>query len=96
MEPDVWLRPHRENYYECIAVYACDLLISSKDPKSVTDVLTNKNYFKLKGKDPISYHLGWDFGSDNDDTLLFVPKKHIEIMIDCYYNMFSTKPKLTF
>lgn len=29
MESDIWLRPHREDYYECIAICVDDLLIAS-------------------------------------------------------------------
>ena len=45
---------------------------------------------------PISYHLGCDVGRDDDGALHFVPKNHIETIFDCYYNMFVTKPKLSF
>ena len=96
MEPDIWMRPCGEDHYEYIAVYVDDLLIASKDPKAIIDVLTNKYSFKLKGTRPIFYHLGCDFGRDDDGTLHFAPKKYIETMIDCYYNMFGTKPKLTY
>ena len=74
MEPDIWMRPCGEDYYEHIAVYVDDLLIASKDPKAIIDVLTNKHSFKLKVTGPISYHLGCDFGSDDDGTLHFEPK----------------------
>ena len=83
MDPNIWLRPHGEDHYECIAIYVGDLLIASKCPKSIIDFLTNKHCFKLKGTSPISYHLGCDFGRNNDGTLHSAPKKHIEIMIDC-------------
>ena len=54
MEPAIYLFPHGEDHYEHIAVYVDDLLITSKDPKSTIDILTNKNSFKLKGTGPIS------------------------------------------
>lgn len=73
-----------------------DLLIASNDPKRLIDVLTNKHSFKPKETGPISHHLGCDFSRDDNGTLHFAPKKHIETMIDCYCNMFGTKPKLTF
>ena len=92
MEADIWLRAY-EDHYEHIAAYVDDLLIDSKDPKSITCVLTNKNSFKLKGTGPISYHLGCDFGRDDYDTLYFAPKKRFETMVYCYYNMFDTNPK---
>ena len=96
MEPDIWLRPHGEDHYECIAVYVDDLLIVSKDPESAIDVLINKHSFKLKGTGPISYHLDFYFGRDDDCTLHFAHNKYIETMVGCYYKMFGTKTKLSF
>jgi hypothetical protein len=56
-EPDIWMR-RVDNLYEYIAVYVDDLCISSKDPKAITDTLTEQYGFKLKGTGPIDYHLG--------------------------------------
>ena len=53
-----------------------DLRMSFKDPKSIIDVLTNKNYFKIKETLPISYHLGCNFSRDDDDTLYLHLKVH--------------------
>ena len=75
MEPDIWFRPHGEDHYECINIYVYDLLIMSKYPKSTIDFLTNEHSFKLKGTGPISYHLGCEFGRDDDGALHFAPKK---------------------
>ena len=47
IEPDIWMRPCGEGHYEYIAVYVDDLLIASKDPKAIIDVLTSKHSFKL-------------------------------------------------
>jgi len=44
-----------------VAVYVDDLVITSKDPKAITDALTNCHGFKLKGTGPIEYHLGMTF-----------------------------------
>ena len=96
MDPDVWLCTHGEDHYEHIDVYVDDLLIASKEPKSETDVLTNKDYFKLKGTCPIFYHLSCAFGRDDDATLCFAPKKCACKVIDFYYSMLGTKPKLSF
>ena len=74
MEPGIWLHPHEEDHYEHIDVYADDLLIACEDPQSVTDVLTNKHAFKIKGTGHISYDLGCDVGRDDDGTLNFAPK----------------------
>ena len=82
MEPEIWVHPCGEDHYECIAVYADDLLVVSKDPKGITYVLTNKKSFKLKGTGPISYHLGCEFGRDDDVTLNFAPKNNVDKMVD--------------
>ena len=96
MEPDIQSRPYEENHYEYVAICEEGLLITSKDPKIMTDVLTNKYSFKLKGAGLISYHLGCAFDHDDDDILRFAPKNHVETMVDCYCSMFGIKPKLSF
>ena len=75
----MWLKDCGENY-DHVAVCIDNLLIVSKDPQGVVDVLINKHNFKLKETVPISYHLGGDFGRDEDGTLHFAPKKFIEKM----------------
>ena len=95
MEPDIWLKDCG-THYEYIAVYVDDLLIASKEPQNVIDTLTNKHQFKLKGTGPMSYHLGCDFGRDEDGTLHFAPRKYIEKMEECYCSMFGSKPKQTY
>jgi len=42
-------------------VYVDNLTIMSKDPKAITNTLTNWYGFKLKGTGPIEYHLGMTF-----------------------------------
>ena len=96
MEPDSWLCPHGEYKYDHIVVYSDDLIIAFKDSKSVAYILTNKHFIRLKVIVLISYYLSCDFGRDDDGTPHFASKKFIEIMIDYYYNMFGTKPKLSF
>jgi hypothetical protein len=59
-EPEIWMW-HDGNYNEYIAAYVDDLVIGSKDPKSITDTLTSTYRFKLKGMGPIDYHLGMSF-----------------------------------
>jgi hypothetical protein len=59
-EPDIWMR-RVDNLHEYIAVYLDDLCISSKDPKAITDMLTEQYGFKLKGTGLIDYHLGMTF-----------------------------------
>ena len=92
MEPDIWLRDCKE-HCECIAAYVDDLLIVSKDPDIIINALTSFYKFKLKGTGPISYHLGCNFDRDENGTLCFAHKKHIEKMEDSFDNMFGCKPK---
>jgi hypothetical protein len=40
-EPDIWMR-QVDNLYKYVAVYVDDLCISSKDPKAITDMLTEQ------------------------------------------------------
>ena len=79
LDPQMWLKDCGENY-ECIAVCANDLLIASKDPQNTVDPLENKHHFKIKGTGPMSYHLGCDFVLDEDGTLNFEHRKHVENM----------------
>ena len=46
-----------EDHYECVSVYADDLLIASKNPKGLVEILTSKHKLKLKGTSPMSCHL---------------------------------------
>jgi len=44
-----------------IAVCVDDLMIASKDPEAIANVLMEKHQFKLKGTGPAKFHLGCDF-----------------------------------
>jgi hypothetical protein len=90
--PDVWMCACSD-HYEYIAVYVDDLAIVAKDPKSITDILTNKYKYKLKGVGPIDYHLGDNFACDQDDTLRYGPQKYIDKLIDAYTAMYGEPPK---
>ena len=81
--------------YEYISVYFDDLLIASKYPQTIVDTLNNEHNFKLKGNNPIYYHLGYDFGRNENGTLHFAHRKHIDKMDDCYFNVFGSNPKLS-
>ena len=59
-EKDIWMRD-KGDHYEYIAVYVDDLLIASRAPETVIEVLVKEHCFKLKGTGPISFHLGCDF-----------------------------------
>jgi Reverse transcriptase (RNA-dependent DNA polymerase) len=90
--PDVWTHA-RSDHYEYIAVYVDDLAIVAKDPKSITDTLTNKYKYKLKDVGPIDYHLGGNFACDQDGTLRYGPQKYINKLIDAYTAMYGEPPK---
>ena len=91
MEPDIWMKDCGD-HYEYIAVYVDDLLIASKDPKSIAKSLEDVYKFKLKGTGPISYHLGCDFFRDKEGVLCFAPRKYIEKMINIFETTFGHKP----
>ena len=95
MDQDTWLKDRGE-HYDHTSVHDDALLVASKDPQGAVDTLVNTHAFKLKGSVPMSYHLGCDFGRDEDGTMHFSPKEHIEKMEECYCSMFGSKPKLTF
>ena len=60
IELDIWMKDCG-GYYEHIVVYVDDVLIVSKDPKSVIKCLLEDYKFKLKGTGSIKHHLGCDF-----------------------------------
>lgn len=91
-EPDIWMRD-KGDHYEYIAVYVDDLLIASKDPQGIIDVLQDKYEFKLKGTGPLSFHLGCDFFREEDGTLCFAPRRYIEKVLDNYKRIFGQNPK---
>ena len=91
-DADVWMRKNVDTY-EYIAVYVDDLAIVAKDPKSITDTLTIKYKYRLKGVGPIDYHLGGNFGRDQDGTLRYGPRKYIDKLVMAYEKMYGTKPK---
>ena len=64
-EPDIWMRD-KGDHYEHISLCMDDLLIASKMPSSVIDDLENKHNFKLKGTQPVTFHLGCDFFHEED------------------------------
>jgi hypothetical protein len=83
----------KNNQYEYIAVYVDDLAIAMKNPKEFMDVLEDKHKFKLKGTEPIAFHLGMDFSRDDDGTLCISTTKYIEKLIKTYEKSFGIKPK---
>jgi len=73
-------------------VYVDDLAIASKDPKAITDALTNHHGFKLKGTGPIEYHLGMTFHRNEYSLLEIMPRQYIDKMVDTYVRLFGTNP----
>jgi len=71
-----------------------DLAIASKDPKAITNALTNRHGFKLKGTGPIEYHLGLMFRCNEYGVLSISPRQYIDKMVDTYVRLFSTKPSM--
>jgi hypothetical protein len=78
-----------DNLYEYIAVYVDDLCISSKDPKTITDTLTEQYGFNLKGTGPIDYHLGMTFHRNDRNNLCISPQRYIEKLVESYKQMFN-------
>jgi len=81
-----------DDHYKYVTVYVDDLAIASKDPKSITDALTNHHGFKLKGTGPIEYHLGMTFCCNEHGLLEITPRRYIDKMVDTYVRLFGTKP----
>jgi len=82
-EPDIWMW-QVDDHYEYVPVYIDDLEISSKDPKAITDALTDCHGFKLKGIRPIGYHLGMTFCQNEHGLLEITPRWYINKMVDAY------------
>ena len=94
-EDDIWMRDMGD-HYEYITRYVDDLTIISKNPKELLRILREEHNFKLKGNEPITYHLGTNFSHDSDRIMCMSPTKYIEQMMDNYSRMFGTKPKSTY
>ena len=90
-EPDIWMC-WVDDLYEYIAVHVDDLCILSKDPKAITDMLTEQYVFKLKGTGPIDYHLGMTFCRNGHKDLCISPQHYIEKMVESYKWMFNENP----
>jgi len=81
-----------DDHYEYVAVYVNDLAITLKDTKAITDALTNRHGFKLKGTGPIEYHLGMTFCQNEHGLLEITPRRYIDKMVDTYVRLFRMKP----
>ena len=75
-DPDVWMRPEPGGTcYEYIAVYVDDLAIAAKDPQAFCNELKKRYNLKLKGVEPLEYHLGCTYKKDPDGTLAADPRR---------------------
>ena len=91
-DSDIWMK-YCSTHYEYIGVYVDDLELALKRPKELTTLLQTKYGLKLKGPDPLSYHLGVEFKRDPDGTLVMSASRYVDRMIDAYERMFGFKPK---
>jgi len=91
-ETDIWMRDMGD-HWEYIAVYVDDLMIISRDPKSIVETLEKEHCFKLKGTGPIEFHLGCDWFRDENGVLCYAPRQYIDKMIGTYERLYGTKPR---
>ena len=82
----------KKGIYEYIGVYVDNLLIFSKVPQDIIDVIKKKPKFNLKGTGNITFHLGCDYFRDKDGVLCYSPIKYIEKMMDNYKRIFEKMP----
>ena len=59
-----------------------------KESRSFFNCLIKVHKYKLKDDEPLSSHLGCDFGCDPDGTYYYQPKKYISKMLSTYEHMF--------
>ena len=70
----IWMRPAKNLVcYEYIAVYVDNLAIAGINCGEICSILKDNHGFKLKGKGPLTYHLGCDYVCDPDGTLVGTP-----------------------
>ena len=91
-ETDIWMR-RVDDHYEYICVYVDDLVIASKDPQAIVDMLSSRYSFSFKGTGPIHYHLGCDYFKDHNGTQCYGPKRYIDKMVEDFTRMFGEKPR---
>ena len=88
-DPCVWLRkPKCATKYEYVAIYVDDLLIACDCASAFIHTLKRKHNFKIKGDEPLKYHLGCDYHMDPDGTLVAQPKMYISKIIDSFHQKF--------
>ena len=60
--------------YEYVAIYVDDLLIACDCASDFIHTLKRKHNLKIKGEEPLKYHLVCDYHMDPDGTLVAQPK----------------------
>jgi hypothetical protein len=65
-DPDVWWRKYDEKNNEYIGTHTDDLLVISKDAKSIMDNL--QKVYSIKNVEEPKYHLGVDYRKDEKGT----------------------------
>lgn len=76
-----WLNSRSQH---TISVFIDNLLIASNYAKAITDLLINKEKFKLKGTGPVAFHLRCNFFQEGR-FFWFTPKKYIEKLLNNSY-----------
>ena len=90
-DPCVWLREMKDKY-KFIAIYVDDLLIASEEPQQkIIQDLKDKFKLKIKGDGPFEYHLGCDYKLDKDGTLVALPTRYINKILESYKKMFPNE-----
>ena len=93
-DPDLWIRDAGD-VYEYVCVYVDDLMAILKDPDKFFKRLQDPELYgyKLKGVGPPEYHLGGNFGRDEDGTLWWGSKTYVEKMMKSYERQFGSLPR---
>lgn len=86
-DPDVWIKDC-DTHYEYICVYVDDIAVMSKDPALFFKQLKDIGKYKLKGEEPIKYHIGGDFYRDSDGILCYGAKTYINRMESTFKRLF--------
>ncbi len=84
-DPNVWLRDTGD-CYEYVCIYVDDLMAIMKDPgQFFTKIQDPNGYgFKMKGVGPPRYHLGGNFGYDDDGTLWYGSSTYVDKVMAAY------------
>ena len=84
---------HINDHYEYIGVYVDDLIVAAKDPQQIFATLKDTCSLRLKGVEPLRYHLGCNFFRDPDGTLCQSAEQYVERMHANYTRLFNEAPK---